>query len=129
MPLKFIRKAYFKIKLALNRAAIVASINSILAFTEDALEATEPAAKTGYFSDGEADGMLNEIDRRLRNLKLRMGQLKVSIDGGRPESGYALMQIADGELEECDRIYSGLRKITDESDPLILRLGRMFAGN
>ncbi|MCR4657678.1 MAG: hypothetical protein K5770_15845 [Lachnospiraceae bacterium] len=125
--MNFMTKAYYRFRTALGKARIATAVDFILKSADRALEATGPAAKEGYFSDTEADRMLKEIDRRLRNLKLRLGQLRENLESGRRDTGYMLMRIADDELSECGRIYGELKKITDESDPLMKEPGYMFA--
>ncbi len=126
MPANFVKKAYFKIKSAVNKTKIAYHIDCILANTDIILEETEPAERTGYFVDEPANGLLKELNFRLERLKLRLNQAKANVLDGDSKNAYALFMVSQNEFDECAYIYEKLKEATDENDPLILKLGRIF---
>ncbi len=85
----------------------------------------EEALKANYFSDLEAVSLLEDLDRRLKNIQLRSEQLKENLLY-KSNISAALFDIMEREYKDCRRIYEELKIMNEPYCVLICRLADVF---
>ena len=88
----------------------------------------EEALKANYCSDEAAVLLLEDLNRRLKNIQLRSKQLKDNLLY-KSNISAALFDIMEREYEDCRHIYEELRFISEPYSVLICRLEETFRKN
>ncbi len=117
--------AYFRYRSELNRIKIRIELKKYMININRAADEVEKALKANYFSDEMASSLLEDLDRRLKNIQLRSIQLKDNLsDKGNISA--ALFDIMEREFEACRDIYEELDNITEPYCTLVNRLAVTF---
>ncbi len=88
----------------------------------------EEALKAYYFTDETAVLLLEDLNRRLKNIQLRSEQLKDNLLY-KSNISAALFDIMEREYEDCRHIYEELKNINEPYCVLICRLAETFCEN
>ena len=119
------RRIFFKYRHGVNKLKIVFELRKYMTKINYAAGEVEEALKVHYFSDEKAVSLLEDLDRRLKNIQLRSEQLKDNLLY-KSNISAALFDIMEREYEDCRRIYEELKNMNEPYCVLICRLAETF---
>ena len=118
----------FRYRLGINKLKIVLELKKYMTKINYAAGEVEEALKADYFSDEKAVSLLEELDRRLKNIQLRSEQLKDNLLY-KSNISAALFDIMEREYEDCRHIYDELKNMNEPYCVLVCRLADSFREN
>ncbi len=119
------RKIYLFYRRGVTKIGVIFELRKYMTRINYAAGEVEEALEANYFSDETSASLLEDLDRRLKNIQLRGKQLKDNLSY-KSNISAALFNIMEREYEDCRHIYEELKAMNEPYSVLICRLADAF---